>query len=433
MIRQRAAEKERNREASQNATPGTIKRMQFTFGVDQPARPTPSAPVRKPDTKPSAEFTRRARPAPAAARAQNDDDAVMSDVGSHPESSHTTATEDATATTNNNTSSAVNLLPSLHFPGLFGTDFGPSALLYAAPTLTTRMNYGEGFNPSINNDQFSISRPTIELALDEFLFNDDGTTDDESQGAWFNSLTANDNAFDTSVDTFEKDDTSASSTAASATAGQQQDVVMTSLAPPPPVAPVATAAAAPAIAVLHARKPSVGSTTSSAASAAAAASAPLADEDNSFASDEEDIDELSPAPSTARKTSIFKNVPPLSQSVKDILPETVAPSRLSSIYGTRSNTPTSRPTLTLRTQSVSTRSSGPSATATSVNPSILRGPSSGLNSAPGGVKAVSSNCGATHTPLWRRGLNNELNCNACVLYCKLVGPFFFSLSFGRVG
>ncbi len=43
-----------------------------------------------------------------------------------------------------------------------------------------------------------------------------------------NSLTANDNAFDTSVDTFEKDDTSASSTAASATAGQQQDVVMTS-------------------------------------------------------------------------------------------------------------------------------------------------------------------------------------------------------------
>ena len=35
MIRQRAEEKERNREACQNAQPGTIKRMQFTFSVDQ--------------------------------------------------------------------------------------------------------------------------------------------------------------------------------------------------------------------------------------------------------------------------------------------------------------------------------------------------------------------------------------------------------------
>ncbi|EIM79791.1 glucocorticoid receptor-like protein, partial [Stereum hirsutum FP-91666 SS1] len=28
------------------------------------------------------------------------------------------------------------------------------------------------------------------------------------------------------------------------------------------------------------------------------------------------------------------------------------------------------------------------------------------------------NCGVTHTPLWRKGLNNELNCNAGGLYCQ---------------
>ncbi|KAJ7586682.1 hypothetical protein C8J56DRAFT_728738, partial [Mycena floridula] len=35
-------------------------------------------------------------------------------------------------------------------------------------------------------------------------------------------------------------------------------------------------------------------------------------------------------------------------------------------------------------------------------------------------KAECLNCGATHTLLWRPGLNDELNCNACGLYCKLL-------------
>ncbi|EJU00517.1 glucocorticoid receptor-like protein, partial [Dacryopinax primogenitus] len=33
-------------------------------------------------------------------------------------------------------------------------------------------------------------------------------------------------------------------------------------------------------------------------------------------------------------------------------------------------------------------------------------------------EAQCANCGAKRTPLWRRGLGDELNCNACGLYVK---------------
>jgi GATA-binding protein len=60
---------------------------------------------------------------------------------------------------------------------------------------------------------------------------------------------------------------------------------------------------------------------------------------------------------------------------------------------------------------MTTRSSGPGASVTNVSTTLL--PSgANVNNVPGGVKAECSNCGATHTPLWHRGLNNELNCNA---------------------
>lgn len=399
MIRQRAVEKERNREASQNAKPGTIKRMQFTFSVDQ-LGPACNIPVKKPDTKPSLDLSKRTR---ATARTQpdnNHDNIIMADDEGNEMDPPITqrGRKDGRSAISQPSST------SLRFPSLFSNDFGPSALLNPSPTFTTHMNYGEGLNASGNNDSFCVSRPTIELPLDELLH---GVDSSDSPDLWSTNTTTLH-----FQEVYSNPATSMSSSSSSSS--YSQDVVMSAIH-------------APTVSQRLKKNSSVSD-----------------DEDSGNSSDDE---YHSQRRHTTRRTSnlqnsnnnaqnhnnshSLKNIPPLSQAVKEILPETVSPSKVNPLYGTRANTPTGRPTLTVRTQATpATRSSGPGATATSLNPAVLRsmtGGAAGSNSAPGGVKAECSNCGATHTPLWRRGLNDELNCNACGLYCKLVGHSFFFL------
>jgi hypothetical protein len=98
------------------------------------------------------------------------------------------------------------------------------------------MSYGEGFAPSCaaDDDQFRISRPTIELPLDGILFNDDSSSD----SGWASAIDAlsaatitkfRDTAKDSQTESIDKapeTPPAASGNITSAPAGQQQDVIM---------------------------------------------------------------------------------------------------------------------------------------------------------------------------------------------------------------
>ena len=172
------------------------------------------------------------------------------------------------------------------------------------------MNYSKGFIPSGANDSF-ISSPTIELPLDEIPFSEEPT-------GWAPMSKPTTTNTTTSYNSYNKRKT---------TNTKSQDVVVQSIP-------------APAISLSKKNNSSITKPNVTLLSS------------SSSSEDEEDDEEKEYLPSalassSSRQNSVFKKVPPLSQTIQEVLPEMVTPSWLS-ICGTGSNTPTtSRPHLTV--------------------------------------------------------------------------------------
>lgn len=381
-LRKRAIEKERSREAGSGINGRGMKGMQYTFSVNPP----PSSGIQgKTNTRKATQHTKSLSKSSAELQVQGQDsesvqqaqeqngDTVMVESPVDPPLSPTSMPLPASPSelsypnTSELGSSVTNGV--LQFPTLFDSDFGPASLLVSAPSFSApSLSYGEDsvsrFTGHGRQGDFArIPRPTFEFPLDDLM----STGDAES--------------WSTGVDSEMMD-------------ASNSDLARHNLSPATPIQLKQEPVLHSISMGLHYPRDNDGNKTPPSISSQSEPTSPVV---SSVATSPPSSATHSRKNSrTSREENNF--LPPAAISV------TRAVTRNSANHHSN-NAESSSTSSSTRQGSGRQLRQPPSATPPP------RGMRAYGNTAPGGVKSECANCGANSTPLWRRGLNDELNCN----------------------